>query len=56
MDATEDLYNNYPAASVTAALNKLCNVKKSLPNFISIRDHPLSTYAKFSEKLTFLTP
>ena len=26
-------------------------------NFINmIRGHPLSTYAKFSEKLTFLTP
>ena len=23
---------------------------------IEIRGHPLSTYAKFSEKLTFLTP
>ena len=29
---------------------KICGEK------LSIGDHPFSTYAKFSEKLTFLTP
>ena len=34
------------------------NVKRGLrySNLTSIWDHPFSTYAKFSEKLTFLIP
>ena len=32
------------------------NAGNSINIIISIRDHSFSTYAKFSEKLTFLTP
>ena len=35
------------------------NVKFSIKSsfmYLYFRDHPFSTYAKFSEKLTFLTP
>ena len=29
---------------------------ESVKQYFTIRDHPVSTYTKFSEKLTFLTP
>ena len=38
-------------------LNKLWLIRNFKAKFfVTIRDHPLSTYTKFSEKLTILTP
>ena len=40
-----------------SALHLSCSYNKSLRITLNLyRNHPLNTYAKFSEKLTFLTP
>ena len=36
--------------------NKTLQNEKMLMMLLLVRGHPLSTYIKFSEKLTFLTP
>ena len=40
----------------TVSGGQLCADKMVVRVSENLKDHPLSTYAKFSEKLTFLTP
>ena len=43
----------YPTIADIMSINRYKNIFIAI---ITIRDHPFSTYAKFSEKLTFQTP